>query len=108
MPTKPNGRAGRARPRQQDLINGRAIRDLEVAAADYVEIRDQRIALNQSEAALKTKLLGLMKKHGKTSYDRGGVSIDVVTEQETVKVRVKRTDDDDEPADDVATDEADA
>ena len=31
-----------------------------------------------------------MKKHGKQTYQRDGVLIEIVTEEETVKVRVKK------------------
>jgi hypothetical protein len=92
----------RGRPRQQDLpgTEDRAIKPLEEAAQDYATIRDQRMALNAEEVGLKAKLLRLMKKHGKQAYHRDGVSIEIVTEEETVKVRVKKLEDPDaEPTD---------
>jgi hypothetical protein len=86
----------RGRPRQQELpgTEDRAIQPLEDAAQDYAAIRDQRIALNAEEIGLKAKLLRLMKHHGKQAYHRDGVSIEIVAEEETVKVRVKKADDD--------------
>jgi hypothetical protein len=91
----------RGRPRQQDLpgTEDRAIKPLEKAALDYADIRDQRMALNLEEVGLKAKLLRLMKEHGKQTYHRDGVSIEIVTEEESVKVRVKKPseDEDDEP-----------
>lgn len=94
-----NGKADkpkRGRPRQADLIEDRAIKPLEDAAAEYAEVRDERMRLNEQESGLKAKLLSLMKKHGKTKYLHDGVSIEVVTEEETVKVRVKKPGDEDE------------
>lgn len=81
---------GPGRPRQQELIEDRAIAPLESAAADYAEVRDERMRLNEQESGLKAKLLTLMKKNGKTTYNHGGIYIEVVSEEETVKVRVKK------------------
>lgn len=79
-----------SRPRQQDLIEDRAIKSLEDAAQDYAHIRDERMTLTESEATLKVNLLALMKEHGKTVYHRGSVTITVVAEREKVKVRVRK------------------
>lgn len=59
-PDKPT----RSRPRQQDLpgTDDRAIQALEEAAADYAELRDERMTLTQRETELKGTLLLLMKK----------------------------------------------
>jgi len=97
---KTNGDAAprRGRPRQEDLpgTEDRAIKPLEQAAAEYADIRDQRMELNESEAQLKANLLKLMKKHGKTVYHRDGITITVVSEEESVKVRVKKAGENDE------------
>jgi hypothetical protein len=87
-PDKPK----RGRPRQQDLpgTEDRAIRPLEDAAHDYAEIRDERMRLTEQETGLKAKLLSLMKKYQKTTYDRDGIHVEIVHEEETVKVRVKK------------------
>ena len=85
-PDKPK----RGRPRQQDLIEDRAIKPLEDAANDYAEIRDERMRLTEQETGLKAKLLSLMKKYQKTTYDRDGIHVEIVHEEETVKVRVKK------------------
>jgi hypothetical protein len=86
------------RPRQADLpgTEDRAIKPLEQAAAAYADIRDQRIALNVDEAKLKASLLALMHKHGKTIYQRDGVTITVIPEGESVKVKVRKPGDDDQ------------
>ena len=68
------------------------------AALDYAEIRDKRQALTKEEVELKGQLLTLMHKHRKDHYEYNGVVVDLVTEEETVKVRVKKAKvDDDEP-----------
>ncbi len=86
------------RPRQQEFAETEdsAIKPLEDAAAAYAEIRDQRIELNADEAKLKSKVLTLMHKHGKTTYTRDGITISVIPEAETVKVKIKKSKDGDE------------
>lgn len=88
-------------PRQDALpgMENAKIAAIEKAALDYAEIRDQRQALTADESSLKKELLTLMHKEGKTNYKRNGISIKVITEKETVKVRVK-----DEGNPDVTTD----
>jgi len=106
----PVARERKPRPRQQPLpgTEDRAIRPIEEAAARYAEIRDQRMELNQDEAALKQSLIRLMKRNGKTHYKRDGIEIDLVSEAETIRVRVRKPTDEDadlppgEPGDDVA------
>jgi len=88
----------RGRPRQQELpgTEDRAIAPLEDAAAEYAAIRDQRMALNAEEVGLKAKLLRLMKKYGKQTYHRNGIAIEIVVEEETVKVKIKKAGDDED------------
>jgi hypothetical protein len=80
------------REKQEDLpgMEDRLIKDLDAAAFEYAETRDQRMELSKTESELKTKLLGLMKKHGKESYIHDGIEITVVHEEETVKVKIKQ------------------
>lgn len=87
-----------SKPKARDLpgLEDRAIKPLEEAAEAYADIRDQRMELGRSETELKSKLLTLMKKHGKSTYHRNGITIDIVSEAETVKVRVKKGGDDDQ------------
>ncbi len=78
-------------PRQDALpgMEDAPIKAIETAALDYAEIRDQRQELTTQEVDLKKKLLDLMHREGKTEYKRNGISVTVVTEDETVKVRVR-------------------
>jgi hypothetical protein len=90
-------------PRQTPLpgIGDEKIAAIENAALDYAEIRDQRQALTSQEVELKGKLLDLMHAKKLTEYKRNGISVKLVAEQETVKVRVKSEEEltDDTPAD---------
>jgi hypothetical protein len=70
------------------------IEALHNAALDYAEIRDKRQELTTEEVALKKKLLAIMKSHNKQTYNYKGVSVRVVHEDETVKVRIKKDDED--------------
>lgn len=59
------------------------------AALDAKHFRGLPQALTAQESSLKTELLNLMHKSGKTHYKHGTVEIDVVPEGEKVKVRIK-------------------
>ncbi len=72
------------------------IEELEQAAKIYAKLRDKRQALTMQEVELKTKLLALMKKYKKTEYVHNKVSISVVVEEETVKVRIQKDKDDED------------
>jgi len=103
---KANGKAGRAKPvpprtpRQPNLpgTDDRAIRDLEETAQHLADVRTQSTRLQLEVVTLKDRLLHMMKAHGKRSYHRKGIAIDVVAENETVKVRVQRADEEAGPA----------
>ena len=84
------------KPRQQKLpgTEDSKIAPLESAAQEYAELRDQRMELNAEESKLKQKLLNLMKQHGNTTYKRAGIEIKLVTDEETVKVKIRKPKDD--------------
>ena len=63
---------------------------LEDAAEAYAAVRGERQELALSEVQLKGKLLSLMKANKKEKYMRDGIKIWIVHEEETVKVRVKK------------------
>jgi hypothetical protein len=67
-----------------------AIEELEQLAKKYTRIRDQRQALTVQEVDLKGLLLKAMKKNKKTEYSHGKVTIKIVAEEETVKVRIAK------------------
>ena len=81
------------KPRQARLpdMEDPQIEALESKAEEYADIRDQRMALTPQEKKLKNDLLALMKANNKERYFRDGIEIRVVHESETVKVRLKKT-----------------
>jgi hypothetical protein len=81
-------------PGQEDA----AITELETAAEGYAETRDQRQALLAEEVEQKAQLLALMKRHKKEHYEHNGVIIDIVHEEETVKVKIAKAKEQQEPA----------
>lgn len=66
------------------------IEALHSAAHDYAEVRDERMELTKRESSLKEQLLGIMKKNGKKRYHYGGLTVEVQTVEETVKVRISK------------------
>jgi hypothetical protein len=78
--------------KQEDLpgMEDRKIAELEAAALEYAEGRDERMEMTKREVELKTKLIALMHKHGKTIYRCGDIEIEVVPEKEKIKVRVHK------------------
>ena len=87
MAAKPVKRARQARLPEMDDPK---IEELESLALDYASIRDQRQALTAQEVPLKQNLLNAMKARGKEHYKRNGIDIKLVSEQETVKVKVAK------------------
>ena len=79
-------------PKQKRLpeMDDPRIEELESLAESYAEIRDERMELNKQEFDLKSRLLTAMKFRKRTTYHRDGIDIKVVSEEETVKVRVKK------------------
>lgn len=78
-------------PRTASLpgMEDHAIKALDNAAAEYADIRDQRMDLTRQEVDLKSRTMKLMKRHGKTTYKHNGISIEVVAGDESIKVKVK-------------------
>ena len=80
-------------PRQTTLagMEDKVIEAIDDAALSYVEVRDQRIALqsgDDGEKAQKQRLMDLMHAHKKKSYKHGNISIEIVPEAEKIKVKV--------------------
>lgn len=96
MPKK-SAKKGKKIPRQKSLpgMQNSKIVAIEKLALDYVELRDERMAIGQHEVELKEKLIALMHKSGKTEYKRMNISIKLTIEKEKIKVRVT---DEEEPA----------
>jgi hypothetical protein len=83
-------KAKRARQEELPGMENKEIKELQNAAIDYAEIRDERIELNQRESKLKQKVLNFMHIHKLTIYKYEDVEVRVVIEEETVKVKIKK------------------
>jgi hypothetical protein len=82
-----------------------AIEELQEAALAYAAVRDRRQKLTAREAELKQTLLTLMRYHEKQIYSYDGVEIERVSEEETVKVRVRKTEPDESSEPELAEDD---
>jgi hypothetical protein len=67
-----------------------AITELNQAALDYAEGRDERMEMTKREVELKTRLIGLLHKHGKTKYVYEDIEIELIPEGEKVRVRIHK------------------
>lgn len=93
-----------ARKGKQEPLPGmeqRRITELHSKALEYVAVRDERMDLTAKEAALKGELLALMRKHKKDSYICEGVEIYREMSEETVKVKVHKSDEEDDDGRDI-------
>lgn len=81
--------------RQETLptMSDAKITAIENAALNYVEGRDERMEATTREVELKEKLIEVMHKHEKTEYRRGKISVRLVVEKESVKVKVSDDED---------------
>lgn len=81
------------KPKRQPNLPGmedNKIAELEAAALEYADGRDERMEMTKREVELKTLLLGLMRKHGKKTYKCGEIEIRVVPKDEMVKVKIHK------------------
>jgi hypothetical protein len=73
-------------------------KDIEKLADQYVDARDERMAMLEKEVAAKVKLMSAMKSAGMTSYefeeDGELIIVDLVMAEETVKVKKRALGDD--------------
>lgn len=85
-------RKGRKQKAEQTELKGmerKRIADIEKAANDYAETRDERMELTEAEVQSQGKLLATMRKHNLTKYrlDDGRV---VRVEEGEAKVKVTK------------------
>ena len=85
-PEKPK----RKRPVQKELpgMESRRLEDVEDAAREYANLRDDRMNLTRREVDQKETLLTLMRKHGKEIYRVEEMEIKVVPTDVKLKVRI--------------------
>jgi hypothetical protein len=89
---KPEAAAKPRRPRQPRLpgTEDAAIQDLENAALDYQEAKDELISARNYVDQCEGALLSLMKKYGRTHYLRDGIEVTHLEKRERVKVTIKK------------------
>ena len=95
MAKKKSAETSKKIARQSDLpgMEDAAIKDIEDAALDYVEGRDERMEATKVEVERKEALISLMHKHEKTKYQRRigdkVLNVNLKVEKESVKVSLK-------------------
>ncbi len=78
---------------RQNLIPGtepERIKEIETAAARYVEFRDQRMEAGEAEIKLKAKLIEAMKEHKLETYNFDGYMV-VLEHINEDQVKVKKS-----------------
>lgn len=80
------GRPPKAKQGHLEGMEPPVIKEIERAADRYVEARDERMRLSETEAEAKELLTAVMKKHELTVYNYDGKDV-FVENAETVKVR---------------------
>lgn len=77
-------------PRQKALpgMQDRRVTVLENAALRYADVRDSRMGWTKLEVEAKKKVQDLMHEQGRTHYAHGNIEIDLVPEDEHVRVRI--------------------
>jgi hypothetical protein len=86
-PTKHQLLKDAARQARLPGMEDTAIEEIETTARQYKSKQDRRIAILKEEVDLKNLLLQLLHRHGKKSYYRDGLDIQIVPTSEKVKVR---------------------
>jgi hypothetical protein len=86
---KPTKKSKEAPPRLPTMEDS-AIHELNQAALDYDEGRDERMEMTKREVELKTKLIALMHRHNRKTYVYEDIEIELIPEGEKVKVRVRK------------------
>lgn len=72
-----------------------SIPEIDKAARQYVEVRDERMALTTQETDRRAKLLQLMKEHKQDNYTtKSGMQVTVTYGDEKVKVKAQVDEDD--------------
>lgn len=73
--------------KQQELIEGRGIKELDDAAEKVADLTSARMELLAEEIKARDALLGLMKKHQRNTYVYNGKEVLVTEGKEKVSVR---------------------
>ena len=80
------------KPKQTSLagMEDRAISEIEIAAEEYVEIRDERMEMTKKEVEARSVVAETMRKHKKSQYHRNGLTITISSGDEKVKVKKEK------------------
>lgn len=83
-------KAAKRLPRQKALpgMQDSKILVLERAALKYADVRDERMGWTKKEVEAKKRVKDLMHEQNRTRYSRGNIEIELVPEDEHVRVRV--------------------
>ena len=93
MPKKSAKEGGQKKLERQTPLPGMedaVMQEIESAALDYADGRDERMAATENEVHLKEKIIAVMHKHGKTDYKHGKIEVHLKVEKETVKVKIHK------------------
>lgn len=87
----------KAKAKQQDLptLEKRDIPEIEKAAEDYKDARDERMELSKTEAEKKALLIGVMRKNNRTDYSYNGLPV-TLSSVDNVKVKSEKEESEDE------------
>ena len=92
--TKKRGRPAKAKQGHLPDMEPPTVKEIDRAADDYRDVRDQRMELTKQETAKQAVLLELMRKHGLTHYEYDDYVVDIVANSsEKVKVKAKKVED---------------
>lgn len=66
----------------------KSVKEIDDAAAEYVDVRDRRVSLSADEKVAKQALIEVMKKHGVSVYrdDEADMVVTVIAGKDGVKV----------------------
>lgn len=84
-------RKGKRLPRQQELVDDLRIRPLDNICREIKATRADIANLQQEEASLEQAAHSLMRKHGKMTWQHGGVTLVRVHGEEKLQVKTSRS-----------------
>jgi hypothetical protein len=76
------------------------IPEIRELAVEYRAVMDERRAVGAREKKLKTDLMAVMKENGLTKCNVEGVSAEIIVTKESRRVKVDKTNPDDDEAED--------
>ncbi len=74
-------------------VSRKKVKAVEIAADNYCDIRDKRMAMTEKEVDAKAVLIDKMKQHGLTVYVYDDHRVEILPGKEKIKVRTVDGDD---------------